>query len=108
MSAHETHPEIVRLTEKYPFEVISVAGSIADHYSMAQMTDILSDEAMIEAAAEITAEGKAHFATLNKRGYEPIKDKQVKRELARSAFQYLADVRSLWHRGYRGDLPESA
>jgi hypothetical protein len=108
MTARETSPEIVRLTEQYPFEVISVAGSIADHYSMAQMTDILNDDALINAAVEATAEGKAHFASLQKKGYEAVKDKQTKQELARSAFMYIADVRALWYRGARDDLRESA
>ena len=108
MAERATHPEIVRLTEQYPFEVISVAGSIAEHYSVSQMTDILSDDDLVQLYAEAAAEKKSHFAALHKKGYEPVRDKQVRHELARSAFHYLADVRGLWHRDMREEMRESA
>lgn len=104
MTPREMSPEIIRLTERYPYEVISVAGSIAEHYSVAQMTDILSDDDMVDMYASAAAERRSHFASLRKEGNTEVKDRQVRQELARSAFNYIADVRGLWHRDTRTDL----
>ena len=85
-----------------------MAGSMAEHFSVAQMTDILAKDELVDLYADAAAERRSHFSNLREKGYENVKEKEVRRELARSAFGYLADVRGLWHRGTRAELQDIA
>lgn len=108
MTSREIHPAIARLTERYPSDVRSVAGSIAEKYSVAQMTDILGSDESIEYHALQESFGKANFASLRKQGNEEVRKQAVRVELARSAFGYLAELRTLWHREATTELEHIA
>ncbi len=112
MPSREIDPRIIHLTERYPEDVISVAGSLAGHYSVGQMTDILARDELVDYHAQIVAQERTYFTALRKEGGETerqrLKDAHLREELARAAFGYLAEVRQLWHRDPRSDLLVSA
>lgn len=94
-------PVIASLIEKYPHDVIAVAGSVASEFTVAHVTDILEKDELLEYYSAHIADNMRFFSHASEKGFKKeLQDKARRQELARAAFGYLSDVRQLWYRDH--------